>query len=191
MRRVIHDFEETSFRVEEGAVEVDETYFDPSFGNRRRAERRKLRKAGKIRRDLAARELKQPVFYIYKRTDGLVYVDLVADVSGAELKEVLRENLSIETTIYSDSFSSYRGLQQEFAGHEIVSHQEGEYARATATISGIEGFWAYAKERLLRPHRVADDHFLLHLKEVEYRFNHRELEPEEFVNHLLSEVLLV
>lgn len=68
--------------------------------------------------------------------------------------------------------------------------QEGEYARGTATINGIEGFWAYAKERLLRPHGVADDHFLLYLKEVEYRFNHRELQPEEFVNHLLSEVLL-
>lgn len=37
---------------------------------------------------------------------------------------------------------------------------------------------------------MADDHFLLYLKEVEYRFNHRELEPQEFVNHLLSEVLL-
>ena len=130
------------------------------------------------------------VFGIYERADGIVYVDLVADASGSELKSTLRENVSIETTVYSDTLASYQGLDAEFAGHETISHREGEYVRGPATINGIEGFWAYAKERLLRHHGVADDHFLLYLKEVEYRFNRRELGQEAFVNHLLNQVLL-
>lgn len=58
------------------------------------------------------------------------------------------------------------------------------------TINRIEGYWAYAKDRLLRPHGVADEHFLLYLEETEYRFNHRDLDQNEFVDHSLSEVLL-
>lgn len=57
-------------------------------------------------------------------------------------------------------------------------------------MNGIEGSRAHAGERLLRPRGVADDHFLLYLKEVEGRFNHRDPEPEAFVKHLSSEVLL-
>jgi transposase-like protein len=190
LRRAIRDFEERSFRLLDGEVEVDETYFGASFENRRAGKRAKLRKAGKVKRGRGAKELQHVVFGIYERTDGIVYVDLVEDASGAELKAALRDNVSIETTVYSDTLSSYQGLDEEFAGHETISHRAGEYVRGPATINGIEGYWAYAKERLLRPHGMADKHFLLYLKETEYRFNHRHLDQEEFVNHLLEHVLL-
>ena len=190
LRRAIRAFEERSFRLLDGEVEVDETYFGASFDNRRAGERAKLRKAGKVKRGRAAKELQQPVFGIYERADGIVYVNLVPDTSGAELKAVLRENVSIETKIYSDTYASYHGLEQEFADHETVRHRENEYVRGAASINGIEGYWAYAKERLLRPHGVADENLLLYLKETEYRFNHRDLDQKEFVEHLLNEVLL-
>ena len=146
--------------------------------------------AGKVKPGRGAKHLQHVVFGIYERADGIVYVELVDDASGAELKSALRDNVTIETTVYSDTLSSYQGLENEFAGHETVRHRAGEYARGAASINGIEGFWAYAKERLLRHHGVADDHFLLYLKEVEYRFNRRRLDQEAFVNHLLSQVLL-
>jgi transposase-like protein len=165
-------------------------YYNSAFENRRAGKRAKLRKAGKVRTGRGAKELQHVVFGIYERADGIVYVDLVADASGAELKSVLRENVSIETTVYSDTHGGYRNLDAEFAEHETVSHRAGEYVRGPASINGIEGFWAYAKERLLRHHGVADDHFLPYLKEVEYRFNRRDLDQEDFVDHLLSQVLL-
>lgn len=189
LRRAIQAFEDETIRLLDGEVEVDETYFGASFKNRRAGKRAKLRKAGKVKRGRGAKGLQHVVFGIYERADGIVYVDLVADASGAELKSALRENVSIETTVYSDSHSGYRGLEAEFAGHETVRHRAGEYVRGRATINGIEGYWAYAKERLLRHHGVDDDHFLLYLKEVEYRFNHRELSAQEFVNHLLLVLL--
>ena len=40
-------------------------------------------------------------------------------------------------------------------------------------INGLEGFWAYAKERLIKHHGVSKERFPLHLKEMEFRYNHR------------------
>jgi len=36
-------------------------------------------------------------------------------------------------------------------------------------INGVEGFWAFAKERLLKYHGVDADKFPLYLKELEFR----------------------
>ncbi len=40
-------------------------------------------------------------------------------------------------------------------------------------INGIEGFWGYAKTRLARFRGMHPSTFYLHLKECEFRFNHR------------------
>lgn len=62
--------------------------------------------------------------------------------------------------------------------------------RGQATISGIEGYWVNVTVRPLRLHGVADDYFLLYLKEVEYCFNPRDWDHEAFVNHLLRRAFL-
>jgi len=38
-------------------------------------------------------------------------------------------------------------------------------------INGIEGFWSYAKERLLKFHGVSKDDFIYYLNELEFRDN--------------------
>ena len=40
-------------------------------------------------------------------------------------------------------------------------------------VNGIESFWSYAKSRLHQFHGIKPEKFYLHLKECEYRFNHR------------------
>jgi transposase len=41
-------------------------------------------------------------------------------------------------------------------------------------INGIEGFWSYAKERLLKFHGVSKDNFIYYLKELKFRYNFRD-----------------
>ena len=41
-------------------------------------------------------------------------------------------------------------------------------------INGIEGFWSFAKERLMKYHGVNPAKFPLYLKELEFRYNHRD-----------------
>jgi transposase len=41
-------------------------------------------------------------------------------------------------------------------------------------INGIEGFWSYAKERLIKFHCVSKDNFIYYPKELEFRYNFRD-----------------
>ena len=57
-------------------------------------------------------------------------------------------------------------------------------ARDEAHINGIEGFWDYAKSRLSKFRGMNKRTFYLHLKECEFRFNHRHDEVYEILLEL-------
>lgn len=40
-------------------------------------------------------------------------------------------------------------------------------------INGLEGFWSFAKERLMKHHGIAPGNFPFYLKDMEFRYNHR------------------
>ena len=52
-------------------------------------------------------------------------------------------------------------------GSQYVVCNSGEY------FDGLEGFWSYAKQRLIKFHGVSKEKFPLYLKEMEFRFNNR------------------
>lgn len=144
-----------------GTIEVDESYFGP-----RRVKGKAGRGAGR----------KTPVFGIFKR-DGKVYTELVPDCSKAVLQRAIRGKVSLDSIIHSDGWRGYDGLVDlGYKKHLRVDHVRDEFtARADRTnhINGIEGFWGYAKTRLARFRGMHPDTFLFHLKECEFRFNHR------------------
>ena len=57
--------------------------------------------------------------------------------------------------------------------HLRVDHQH-HFAKGRVYINGLEGFWSYAKERLHRHHGISPERFPLYIKELEFRFNHRQ-----------------
>ena len=57
--------------------------------------------------------------------------------------------------------------------HERVD-KSIRFANVKVYINGIEGFWSYAKERLLKFHTVGRENFVYYLKELEFRYNNRE-----------------
>jgi len=48
-----------------------------------------------------------------------------------------------------------------------------KFSNGKVYINGIEGFWSYAKERLLKFHGVSREYFVYYLKELEFRYNFR------------------
>lgn len=54
-----------------------------------------------------------------------------------------------------------------------VQHGNDEFANNTSHISGIENFRGIAKMRLSKYRSLSKNNFYLHLKECEFRFNHR------------------
>lgn len=97
------------------------------------------------------------------------------DYSKAVLQKVNRGRVSLDSVIYSNGWRGYDGLiDLSYAKHVRVKHGQEEFATDRSHINGIKSFWAYAKTRLSRSHGVADATFALHLKECEFRFNHRD-----------------
>ncbi|MCX5834980.1 MAG: IS1595 family transposase [Deltaproteobacteria bacterium] len=139
----------------DGEIEIDEAY----FGGRRKGKRGRAA-AGKV-----------PVFGILER-DGRVHVSVVPDVSAATLLKLTVKKVRRGSIVYTDKFHSYDSLM--FCGyrHLKVDHQK-YFSSGRVYINGLEGFWSWAKERLIKYHGVSRNHFPLYLKELEFRYNNR------------------
>lgn len=141
-----------------GEVEVDESYFGP-----RRVRGKKGRGAGG----------KTIVFGIFKR-NGKVYTEIVPDAKKRSLQDVIRGRVDVRSVIHSDGWRGYDGLVDlGYEKHFRVRHHDNEFTNDRTHINGIEAFWSYAKVRLHRLRGIHKRTFYLHLKECEWRFNHR------------------
>ncbi len=98
----------------------------------------------------------------------------VANVTAAELKGAIRENVERSARIMTDQLSSYTGLADEFAAHEVVKHSEGEYVRGDAHTNTAEGYFANLKRGLNGSyHHVSQAHLHRYLSEFDFRWNER------------------
>lgn len=141
-----------------GQIEVDESYFGPK------------RIRGKRGRGASCKTI---VFGLFKR-NGWVYTEIVPDVKKRTLQRVIRGKVGLDSIIHSDGWRGYHGLVDVgYAKHYRVEHGSNEFANDVSHINGIESFWAYAKLRLSKVKGIRKEMFYLHLKETEFRFNHR------------------
>jgi transposase len=138
-----------------GEVEMDESY----FGGKRKGKRGRGA-AGKV-----------PVFGILER-QGIVKVDVIKNVSAESLLGRTVKSVRRGSIVYTDKFRGYDALM--FCGYRHLRVDHGKYfATGKVYINGLEGFWSYAKERLIKFHGVSKENFPLYLKEMEFRYNHR------------------
>ena len=155
-----------------GQIEVDESYFGP-----RRVRGKRGRGAGG----------KTIVFGLFKR-NGWVVTEIVPDARKATLQQVIRGKVTLDSVIHSDGWRGYHGLVDVgYAKHLRVNHSSNEFANQQSHINGIESFWAYAKLRLSKMKGIQRHMFYLHLKETEFRFNHRRVNIYKLLLKLLRE----
>ena len=140
-----------------GEYELDESY----FGARRVRGKRGRGAAGKT-----------PVFGLLKRGEK-VFVTIVPDCSKESLMPIIKGLILEQSTIYTDGWKAYDGLVLNGYEHYRVFHSENEFARGKSHVNGIENFWSFAKRRLAKFNGCASAAFVLHLKECEWRYTHR------------------
>jgi transposase-like protein len=142
-----------------GTVEVDETY----IGGKSR-----LGKRGR------GSERKTPVVALVER-GGRIRTRPVERVSATALKRAIRENVRKDARIMTDDFSSYHGLDREFAGgHEIVNHGEREYVRGDVHVNSAESFFALLKRGVHGTfHHVSKTHLHRYCDEFGFRWDYR------------------
>ncbi len=138
-----------------GEVEVDESY----FGGKRKGKRGRGA-AGKV-----------PVFGILER-EGRVFVEVLPTTRAKDVLALTVKKVRRGSIVYTDRYKSYDALM--FCGYRHLRVDHGKYfSRGRVYINGLEGFWSYAKERIMKYHGVSPLRFPYYLKELEFRYNHR------------------
>lgn len=143
-----------SSRKLKGELELDESY----FGGKRKGKRGR----GAYNKAI--------VFGILER-NGTVYTKVVPDVSAETLMSEIREKTEKGSVFYTDCFKSYKSLKQY--GKHLRVNKQYAFASGRNHINGLEGFWSYAKERFHKYHGINNENYPLYLKEMEFRYNHR------------------
>ena len=152
-----------------GTVEADESYFGPT------------RVRGKRGRGAGGKTI---VFGLLKRGD-CVYTEIVPDCKKATLQAIIRRKVTPDTVMNTDGWPGYEGLVDVgYNKHFRVNHGNDQFVNGAHHVNGIESFWSFAKRRLAQFNGIPKTTFLLHLKETEFRFNHRK-------NNLYKELLIL
>ena len=146
-----------------GEFELDESYFGA---------RRVRGAAGKT-----------PIFWLLKR-NGKVFVTVVPNCSREELMPIIQGKILEGSTIHTDGWKAYDGLILNGYNHYRVFHSENEFTRGKSHVNGIEYSWSYAKRRFAKFNGLTDAKFVLHLKETECRFNHRNDNFASFIQRI-------
>ena len=166
-RQMIAGHLDREFTRLSGKLEMDESY----FGGKRKGKRGR----GTYNKAI--------VFGILER-NGKVYTKVVPNVKAKTLMGEIKGKSVKGSVFYTDCFKSYKSLKQ-YGKHHKVNHQK-TFGKSHNHINGIEGFWPYAKERFHKYHGINMENYPLYLKEMEFRFNHR----DEDIYGLLMDIVL-
>jgi transposase len=155
LRRVLVEELAKTDELLKGELEADEAY----FGGKRK---------GKRGRGAGGKTI---VYGILER-GGRVSVSIVQDVSAESLMTETVKRVRRGSIVYTDKWRGYDSLM--FCGykHLNIDHRY-KFKQGKVYINGIEGFWAFAKERLIKHHGISRKKFLFYIKEMEWRYNNR------------------
>lgn len=128
-----------------GEIELDESYF-----------------ASRYVRDKGGRGAlgKIIIFGIYKRSSK-VYTEIVTNVHKDTLMKIVTGKVSLQIVVHTDGFRSYDGIVHlGYQKHYRILRSDDKFAEETNHINGIEGFWRYAKVRLVKFRGLSKTRFI-------------------------------
>jgi len=148
-------------------VEMDETYYGS-------------RSEGKRGRGTE----KTPVIGMVQRK-GQVRAFVAADVKSDTLRGLIKEHVLPKSTVFTDTFRSYNGLDARGYQHERINHSEGVYVVGEVHTNTIEGFWSLIKRGIGGVYHSVGRHYLqTYLNEYSFRYNRRFDTQPMFVSFL-------
>jgi transposase-like protein len=145
-------------------VEADTTYVGGKEKNKHRNKRNSKNIGGMG---------KQIVHTLVER-GGRARSNHVANVSGKTLRPVVVTQVSRKSTLMTDTAGGYMRMGKEFARHEMVDHEAGEYVRGDVHSNTVESYFATFKRGITGTyHNVSEAHLKRYLAEFDFRYNER------------------
>jgi len=103
---------------------------------------------------------------------GKVTTKIIAERDKSTLHGHVAECIEAGTTVYSDEWGPYTGLNANYI-HQIINHAE-KYVDGQVHTNGIENFWSLLKRSLSGTYvSVEPFHLFRYLDEQSFRFNAR------------------
>jgi hypothetical protein len=111
--------------------------------------------------------------------DGEARSEVVADVTGDTLNDVIPQEADRKARTRTNSLASYDGLGQEFDGHETVNHSAGEYSREDSHLNTAENSSLFKGGVVGSFHHISTKYLPRYLAEFDFRWTHRKVEDGE------------
>ncbi|MDY0227013.1 MAG: transposase [Desulfomicrobium apsheronum] len=132
-------------------------------------------KSGKFHLDMSTRGgARMPVFGIVERGPH-VFADLIPELDGDSIIH-FKMNFHLKTAnlgkiIYTDRFKQYAALL--VGGSHLSARYNIRHNDKGLFIDSSKGFWSFSKDWFRRLKGISPRNFPLYIKELEFRYNHR------------------
>lgn len=153
-------------------VEADETFVGGKRKNMPLSKRKRMEGRGTVG--------KKAVVGVKDRKTKKVRAKVVENTDAVTLQGFVRRNVRQGSTVYTDDYPSYRGLQRDFE-HDSVAHSLEEYVKdIDVHTNGIESLWSMFKRGYIGTyHRMSFKHLHRYVNEFAGRHNIRDLDTLE------------
>ena len=106
---------------------------------------------------------------------GQIRMHSTLDNKIENIKPIIAQNISLNSTIYTDEAMMYKNLSKEY-NHKTVNHGIGEYVNQDSYTNTIEGVFSHFKRMIIGIyHHISDKHIERYTDMFCYRFNTRNL----------------
>lgn len=119
------------------------------------------------------------------RDSNKIYTEMVAENHSFPFRNIVRGISPWEAINYSLNYwHRFDGLVEIGKSRHFRLNQDNyTYNDRMSHLNSVKSFWSFTQMRLLKFRGIARDAFYLHLKECEFRFNHRN---ENLYNRVLG-----
>jgi len=149
-------------------VEVDETFIGHDYSVKPKGDKRGRGFAHKHK-----------VLSLVERGGKTVSM-VVDDLKAKTLLPVLKEQVDRQTHIMTDEDGQYAHLNKDFAAHDFVRHNQGEYGRGAIYTNTVEGFFSIFKRGMKGVYQhCAKKHLHRYVTEFDFRYNERKVCDED------------
>ena len=124
---------------------------------------------------------KTPVLSLINTDTGEVRSRVMPDLTTGTIRKAIADQVEITgSTLYTDAARHYVMLGREFAAHESVNHEAGEYVRGPVSTNRAEGYFSQLKRSLDGTHHhVSREHLSRYTGEFDFRYSTRKMADSE------------
>ncbi|MGN6603739.1 MAG: IS1595 family transposase [Ginsengibacter sp.] len=167
-------------------VEIDEVYLGSKFKNLSKSKRATLREEFG---ESAHNQNKVMVIGMLERKGNLRLVVSGKPDTKEQIPLIMNDNIDKSAFLMTDGETIYKGLKNDFSGHDFVDHKANEYARGDVYTNSIEGAFSLLKRSIIGIyHHLSPKHCFRYCNETEYRYNTRKLKDGERFEMCLSNI---